>query len=420
MSFENTVEFAKKLDETDPLRKFRDHFIFPIHESGTTVYLNGNSLGLQPVLTTEYITKEIEDWKKYGVEGHFHGDTPWLTYQEMMIPGMARLVGAMEEEIALMNTLTVNLHLMMVSFYQPTSNKYKILMEYSPFPSDIYAIKSQINFHGYDPEDALIFLKPSDGEIVTEKDIELVFTEQGDSIALVLIGGINYYTGQVYPMEKITQLGHDHGAIVGFDLAHAVGNAIDLKLHEWGVDFAVWCTYKYLNSGPGAIAGCFVHQNHRNTDRPRFAGWWGHNKETRFLMGPDFDPIPGAEGWQLSNAPVFGLAPIRASMHLFDQVEIETLIVKRQKIIDYTRYLLSENVGDKIEIITPIDPDKSGCQLSISIHDGGKAIHEKLLKSGVYCDWREPNVIRIAFASLYNNYEDAYHFVSILKAILEE
>ncbi|MHA2503987.1 MAG: kynureninase [Candidatus Kariarchaeaceae archaeon] len=400
---------AQQLDGQDELAHLRDQFHFPtLHDP--MIYLNGNSLGLQPKNVEEFVMKEIREWQQYGVEGHFTGDTPWLPYHELLTESLTKLV------VVIMNTLTANLHLMMVSFYRPTPQRYKILVEYSPFPSDMYAVKSQLRFHGFDPEDALIELRSEDGEIISNAEIERIIEVHADSLALIMIGGVNYYTGQTYDMEYIGKLAEKKGITYALDLAHGVGN-IELKLHDWNVDFAVFCTYKYLNSGPGAVGGCFVHNKHIGKDLHRFEGWWGNDKDTRFLMRPDFVPIKGVEAWQLSNPPVLSLAAIRASLAIFDSVDFADLVKKRKGMVAFARELLDD--VDHTQILTP-DHELSGAQLSIIIDKNAKKVHEALNSSGVICDWREPNVIRVAFAPLYNSYSDVARFVSILQHCIQD
>ena len=416
----NTLEFAKKQDQNDPLRSFRSQFHIPKDKHGEEqVYLCGNSLGLQPKLTQEYIQQELEDWSNLGVEGHTEAKNPWMPYHEFLTEKMAKIVGAKPSEVVMMNTLSVNLHLMMVSFYQPTSERFKIIIESDAFPSDKYAVESQLKFHGYDPKDSLILWEPREGEELCHfEDLEEIMETEGDQVALLLIGSTNYYTGQSFPLKKITELGHRHGAKVGFDLAHGAGN-IQPNLHETGPDFAVWCSYKYLNSGPGSVGGCFVHERHANNkELKRFTGWWGHNKQTRFNMRHEFDPIPGAEGWQLSNPPILSLAAIRASLAIFDEAGFENIRAKSVKITNYLEYLLKEIEGDQIEIITPQNPEERGCQLSIKVKNANKSLFDKLMAAGVISDWREPNVIRVAPAPLYNSFEDVYKMVERLKALL--
>ena len=416
----NTLEFAKEQDQNDPLRRFRNQFHIPKDKNGEEqVYLCGNSLGLQPKLAQEYIQQELEDWSNLGVEGHTEAKNPWMPYHEFLTEKMAKIVGAKPSEVVMMNTLSVNLHLMMVSFYQPTSERFKIIIESDAFPSDKYAVESQLKFHGHDPKDSLILWEPREGEELCHfEDLEKIMETEGDQVALLLIGSTNYYTGQSFPLKKITELGHRHGAKVGFDLAHGAGN-IQPNLNETGPDFAVWCSYKYLNSGPGSVGGCFVHERHANNkELKRFTGWWGHNKQTRFNMRHEFDPIPGAEGWQLSNPPILSLAAIRASLAIFDEAGFENIRTKSVKITNYLEYLLKEIEGDQIEIITPQNPEERGCQLSIKVKNANKALFDKLMAAGVISDWREPNVIRVAPAPLYNSFEDVYKMVERLKALL--
>ncbi len=411
-----SLEYAKTLDQVDPLQIYRDKFYLPRQKNGEPyIYLCGNSLGLQPKTTAAYLQQELEDWKNLGVEGHFHAQHPWMPYHEYLSEKMARLVGAKPIEIVMMNTLSVNLHLLMVSFYQPTPERYKILIESDAFPSDKYAVESQLKFHGYE-KDGLLELRPRQGEeLLRAEDIEAMIEQEGEQIALILIGCPNYYTGQVFDMKRIAELGHAKGCRVGFDLAHGAGN-LPLQLHDSGVDFAAWCTYKYLNSGPGAVAGCFIHERHaHNFELPRFAGWWGHNKDTRFNMRKGFDPIPGAEGWQLSNPPILAMAPIMASLDIFDEVGMDALVAKSRKLTGYLEELIYEINDPRINIITPSDPEQRGCQLSLQVNNADKRLFEAITEAGVIADWREPDVIRIAPAPLYNSYTDIYHFAVILK-----
>lgn len=410
-------EFASKMDVSDPLRSYREKFFIPRQSNGEEfIYLCGNSLGLQPKTVRAYVEQELKDWEELGVEGHFHAKNPWFTYHEFLTEPMAGLVGAKSHEVVVMNTLTVNLHLMMASFYQPTPRRNKILIEYSAFPSDQYAVKSQIEFHGFHPETSLIQLKPKYGEKIVEfENFENVMRSEGKAIALILIGGVNYYSGQLYDMEGITELGHEYGCKVGFDLAHAVGN-VTLQLHDWKVDFAAWCTYKYLNSGPGSIAGCFIHEKYaERSGLPRFAGWWGHQRDNRFLMKPDFIPMKGAEGWQLSNPPILSLAAVRASLEIFDEVGMDRLREKSLLLTGYLEYLIDQIDSKDISVITPRDPEGRGCQLSIRARKNGHQLFEKLVNEGVICDWREPDVIRVAPVPLYNSFMDVYLFSEILK-----
>ncbi|WNJ16151.1 kynureninase [Pontibacter sp. G13] len=418
LTYESSLEFARSMDQQDPLRSYRDQFHLPVQPSGEPyIYLCGNSLGCQPKRLRAFVEQELKDWENLGVEGHFHAKNPWMPYHEFLTEPMAKIVGAKSEEVVVMNALTVNLHLMMVSFYRPSQARFKIVIEGDAFPSDIYAVESQLKFHGYDPKDALIKLWPREGEhTIRTEDIEHLLAEQGQEIALVMLGGVNYYTGQAFQFQRIVEAGHAQGCKVGFDLAHAVGN-LELKLHEWGADFACWCSYKYLNSGPGGVAGVFVHERHLNDPEiPRFAGWWGHDKETRFKMGPDFQPIPTAESWQLSNAPVLSMAALRASLEIFEEVGMAALREKALKLTGYLEYLLTEGDDLKgIEIITPKDPDHRGCQLSLLTGADGKQRFDALTEAGVICDWREPNVIRLAPVPLYNSFEDVWHFAKVLR-----
>jgi kynureninase len=421
INFENTLEFAQKMDLNDPLRSFRDKFYFPTFTKDAPVYLTGNSLGLQPKTTSSYIQEELDAWHKYGVEGHFLAKKPWVAYHEFLTAKAAKVVGAKEEEVVLTHSLTTNLHLLMVSFYRPEGKRTKILCEGKAFPSDQYALSSQVKFHQLSVEENLVEMFPREGEhTLREEDVVAKINDLGDTLALVMIGGVNYYTGQFFDMKTITEAGHTVGSVVGWDLAHAAGN-VELKLNEWNVDFAAWCTYKYMNSSPGGVSGMFVHEKHAyNTDLPRFAGWWGHNKERRFLMEPQFDPMRGAEGWQLSNAPILGMAAHLASLDIFDAAGMENIFAKRDVLTAYLEFVIdgvSERNKDKcsFEIITPRDKTKRGAQLSILVHGMGKPLFEKISEKGVIADWREPNVIRIAPAPLYNSFEDCFRFGKILE-----
>ena len=408
-------EVALKLDEDDKLKHFREKFHFPDYVDDI-IYLNGNSLGLQPKDTEKYVLKELKDWKKYGVEGHFESETPWLPYHEFLSKPMAKIVGAMEDEVVIMNTLTVNLHLLMVSFYNPKGKRNKILIEKSAFPSDIYAIKSQIQFRGLDPKEVLIELENDMDVEISNQKIKEIIEMNKDTLSLIMLGGVNYYSGQTFDMKSIVEWGHNYGITVGFDLAHAVGN-VELNLHDWNVDFAVFCTYKYLNSGPGSVGGVFIHRKMINKNVHRFAGWWGHDKETRFLMEENFKPINTAEGWQLSNPPILSLAAILASMEIFEEAKMINLIEKRKKMIKFAREILLE-LDDKIIIITP-NNNLSGSQLSIRILNHAKEIYQKLKENGVVCDWREPDIIRVAFVPLYNSFMDILRFKEILMKVLK-
>jgi len=419
-AFKNELEFARELDRNDLLKDYRKRFYFPMHNNEEVVYFTGNSLGLQPKTTHDYIQQELNDWSKFGVEGHFLAKNPWLSYHELLTDKMAKIVGALPEETVMMNQLTVNLHLLMVSFYRPTPKRYKILCEAKAFPSDQYALQSQVKFHGFDPKEALIEIEPHTGEYhIREEDIYKAIEQNKDSLALIMIGGVNYFSGQVFDMQGITKAGQAAGALVGFDLAHGAGN-IELKLHEWNVDFAAWCSYKYLNSGPGSVAGAFVHKNHHNSlDLPLFAGWWGHDKKTRFLMDSTFVPIPSAERWQLSNAPVLSMAACRASLDIFDEVGMPSLIQKSKTLVAYLEFIvdaINAEKGNCLQIITP--KERRGCQLSIVANGYGKALYQSLIDQGVIPDWREPNVIRCAAIPLYTSFEDLYRFGQILKKLL--
>ncbi len=413
MNYKDTANFASELDAKDDLRSYRNEFHIPLQKNGDPhVYMCGNSLGLQPKRTKQFLNQELDDWATFGVEGHFHAKNPWLPYHEFLAESYAKIVGAKNSEVVAMNTLTVNLHLMMVSFYRPTQKRHKIIIEGDAFPSDIYAVESQIKHHGFLPESSLIKLRPRDGEsAIRTEDISAIIERDGDEIALIMLGGVNYYTGQVFNFEIITKLAQNKEIVVGFDLAHAAGN-IKLELHKWGVDFAVWCSYKYLNSGPGSVAGAYIHEKHHNANLPRFAGWWGHNKEERFKMPDKFNPITSAEGWQLSNPPILSLAAIRASLSIFDEVGMEKLVSKSKKLTDYLVFLLNSIETDRIEIITP---KERGCQLSIRVKNGDKKLFDSITRKGVIADWREPDVIRVAPIPLYNSFQDVFNFYSILK-----
>jgi kynureninase len=424
MIFENTKKFARELDSQDKLHKYRDEFIFPKVNDKKVIYFTGNSLGLQPKRTKAYVDEVMDDWANLAVEGHFYADKPWWDYHERFAKPLGKIVGALPSEVTVMNTLTVNLHLLMVSFYRPTKTRYKIICEEKAFPSDQYMFQSQVNFHGYKAEDALVEIKRRDGEHnIRTEDVLAKIKEVGDELALVLIGGVNYYTGQVFDMKTITAAGHEAGAVVGWDLAHAAGN-IKLELHDWDVDFASWCSYKYMNSGPGNASGCFVHEKHHNNpDLPRFAGWWGHNKERRFKMEPTFDPADGAEGWQISNIPILSLAPYLASIEMFDEIGMDLILEKRDKITSYLEYVLHEidkEVDSNFEIITPTNLAERGCQLSVLLHGQGRNLFDYLMKNGVITDWREPNVVRFAPVPLYCSFEDMYNFGQILKKGIQE
>jgi kynureninase len=422
--FDTTLECAKQLDRDDPLGRFRTQFHIPQTANGTEqIYFAGNSLGLQPKRTAEYVNEFLRDWANMGVRGHFEGRHPWLPYHEFLTGGLALLAGAQPNEVVAMNSLTVNLHLMMVTFYRPTSTRYKILIEDHAFPSDAYAVDSHLRYRGYDPATALVTIKPRPGEeLIRDDDLFSLIDQERDSLALILLPGVQYYTGQVLPMADIVNRGHAVGAFVGLDLAHAIGN-IELNLHAWDVDFAVWCSYKYLNSGAGSVGGCFIHDRHvRDTTLPHFAGWWGHDKSTRFEMGTEFHPIPTAEGWQLSNPPILSLAAIRASLDVFQEAGgMASLRAKSERLSGYFEYLLGKECGERIEILTPVQPSQRGCQLSLVIKSqrfSGKQVYEQLEGAGVACDWREPSVIRVAPTPLYNTFEEVFLFVQLLKSLL--
>lgn len=417
-----TESYAIGLDQADELKHFRSKFHIPKTKEGNDYrYFCGNSLGLQPIQARQLIDKELDDWARYGVLGHELATHPWVKYHEFLTEYMAEIVGAKPLEVVIMNTLSVNLHLMMVSFYRPTPKRHKILIEYSAFPSDRYAVESQIKFHGFDPASSLIILAPDqEGSSYISKDnIRQTIEKHGDTIALILIGSVNYYSGQSYPISYITELGHKHGALVGFDLAHGAGN-LHLKLHDDGPDFAVWCSYKYLNSGPGGLAGCFVHERHSNSfDIPRFAGWWGHDKVNRFKMSPELRLMPGAEGWQLSNPPILPMASLLASLEIFHEAGIESLHRKSQQMSHYLIQLLNTLDQKWFRIISPVDPNERGCQVSIQLKHPDKSIYHQLDQKGIIADWREPDVIRVAAVPLYNTYADIFYLYSSLKTILE-
>lgn len=456
--YEASVQFATNLDTRDPLRLFREKFHVPRQADGTeTIYFTGNSLGLMPKSTREYVDQELDDWARFAVEGHMHAKSPWLPYHEFVTEPMARVVGAKPIETVVMNSLTVNLHLLMVSFYRPTPSRYKIIIEKGAFPSDQYAVESQLRFHAHNATElitnyswplsekspagdtrsrspnyswpladrpptgaALIELAPrADESTLRTEDILETIDREGGSVALILLGGVNYYTGQAFDMKAIADAGHKKGCVVGFDCAHAAGN-LELKLHDWNVDFAAWCSYKYLNAGPGGIASIFVHERHaRSFDLPRFAGWWGHDKETRFLMGPEFKPLEGAEGWQISNPPIFQLAALRASIEIFDEAGMQNLRAKSEKLTGYLEFLLDQINDERVSVITPRDPKQRGCQLSIRVQNGNKSVFEKITARGVFADWREPDVIRVAPVPLYNSFGDVHKFAEILKECLK-
>lgn len=426
MNFNSSEELAKKLDEEDPLKTYRQKFHIPKSKEGVEVaYFTGNSLGLQPKSSRAHIEYEMKGWETLGVEGHFHTNRrPWFSYHQYSKKALSSIIGAKEIEVVAMNNLTSNLHFMMVSFYRPKGIKYKILMEEGAFPSDQYAVESQVKFHGYDPKEAIIEVSPRKGAyLLRTEDILKAIQDNAEEIALVLFGGVQYYTGQFFDLEAITKAGHKAGAQVGFDLAHAIGN-VPLKLNKWGVDFAVWCSYKYLNSGPGNVSGIFVHEKHATDDNlPRFAGWWGHNQEERFLMKKGFIPMEGADGWQLSNVNVISSAAHLAALKLFEETGMERLRSKSIKLTNYLEFLIEEvnrANGNPIQIITPKKPKERGCQLSLFFKKNGRKVFEGLMNNGVIVDWREPNVIRMAPAPFYNSFVDVYKFFEVLKNTINE
>ena len=413
--------YATQQDEDDALKNYRAQFYLPKDPQGNPlIYMTGNSLGLQPKTTNGYVNQELKDWAQLGVEGHFEAKNPWLSYHELLTENMAHVVGAKPQEVVVMNTLTTNLHLMMVSFYKPTAKRYKILIESDAFPSDKYAVESQLRHHGYNHKDGIVYWSPRAGEnVLRHEDLESILKTQGEEIALIMLGGVNYYTGQFLDLKLITNLGHARGCHVGFDCAHGAGN-VALNLHDSGADFAVWCTYKYLNSGPGSLGGCFVHERHANNKTlNRFTGWWSHNKKTRFNMRGEFDQLPGAEGWQLSNPPILSMAAIKASLDIFKDVGMDNLIKKSKKLTQYFEFLITQINNNNISIITPSNPQHRGCQLSIQVKNANKTLHKKLTNAGVISDWRDPNVIRCAPVPLYNSYLDVFNMVEKLKTILK-
>ena len=420
---ENTLASARQRDANDPLRSFRSEFRIPQHNDSDAVYFTGNSLGLQPKGAEAALKQELEDWARFGVEGHFEAKHPWYSYHEELTDGAAKVVGARSEEVVMMNQLTSNLHFLLVSFYRPEGKRVKILTEQRPFPSDTYALASQIAFHGLDPKQHLVEVQPRKGEhTLRTEDILEKINEIGDELALVLIGGVQFYTGQAFALEAITSKAHEVGAIAGFDLAHAAGN-MPVQLHDWNVDFACWCTYKYLNSGPGSVGGAFIHERHLKADLPRFAGWWGHDKTARFKMGPEFSPMPTAEGWQVSNAGVFNMAIHRVSLEQFGRAGMQRLRAKTVQLTGYAEAIingLNAKHNVRLEIITPSDPEQRGCQLSIFAHGMGKDLFDKLTAQGISLDWREPNVIRMAPVPMYNSFEDVWRFGEALGSQIKQ
>jgi len=417
-AFEATLAYAQSLDATDTLYPFRERFYFPQHNGKDVYYFCGNSLGLQPKSVSFLMEKELRDWAKFGVEGHFNARNPWFSYHHLFSDRLAKLVGAKKEEVVAMNSLTVNLHLLMMSFYRPSQDRYKILMEAGAFPSDQYTVETQVRMHGYEPNDAIIEIAPRDNEhTIREEDIITAIENAGSSLALVMIGGVNYYTGQYFNLQHITACAHKVGAYAGYDLAHAIGN-VALRLHDWAVDFACWCSYKYLNSGPGAVGGAFVHEHHGDNPKLlRLGGWWGNDERTRFKMQKGFVPQKGAASWQMSNAPVFNMVAHDASLDIFDKAGIVALREKSEKLTAYMEFLLHQLSALSFNIITPSNPTQRGCQLSLLFNENGRGIFEKLTQNGVIADWREPNVIRIAPVPLYNTFEDCYRFYEILNGI---
>jgi kynureninase len=422
--FDDSLDHARDLDRADPLNSFRSQFHIPKMASGEDqIYLAGNSLGLQPRRTADYVNEFLRDWASMGVRGHFEGPHPWLPYHEFLTSGLADLVGAGRHEVVAMNSLTVNLHLMLATLYQPSPARCKILIEEHAFPSDAYAVDTHVRFRSYDPRDVVVKVAPRPGEaLLRQENLLEAIDRHGEKLALILLPAVQYYTGQVLPIAEIVRRAHAVGAIVGFDLAHAIGN-IPLSLHEWGADFAVWCSYKYLNSGAGSVGGCFLHELHgRNVELPRLGGWWGHDKATRFQMGTDFHPIPTVEGWQLSNPPILSLAAIRASLDVFASAGGMTpLRRKSEQLTAYLEQLLMSSRGKPVTIITPADPKQRGCQLSLTVQSGrlsGKQLQQQLDSARIACDWREPNVIRVAPTPLYNSFEDVFRFVQILQGLL--
>ena len=420
IKFETSFDFAIKMDQNDELKSYRDSFHFPVDSNGNKIlYFTGNSLGLQPKTTKEAVEQELDDWANFAVEGHFKAKNPWMPYHELLTNDMAEIVGAKPEEVVIMNSLTANLHFLMISFYNPTKKRFKILIESDAFPSDRFAVKSQLKLHGFDPKNDLIEWSPRSNEnLLRIEDLQEIIKKNGNEIALILVGGVNYYTGQLLDLKKIAKIGHSKGCKVGIDLAHGVGN-VNLKLHESGIDFAAWCTYKYLNSGPGSLGGIFVHNKHKkNKSLKRLTGWWGQNKSKRFKMREELDISNGAEGWQLSNPAILSMAAIKASLELFRKVGMNKLRMKSIKLTGYLEYLILQMNNKNIDIITPKDPNQRGCQLSIKLNNSKKSLHENLRLNNVITDWRDPNVIRCAPVPFYNSYQDVYNFVKILRKLL--
>jgi kynureninase len=422
--FQNTLEFAKEMDDADPLNEFREKFYIPIINGKECIYFVGNSLGLQPKTTQDYIYSELENWANYGVEAHFHARIPWVDYHDIFIEPLSKIIGCLPPEVVVMNHLTVNLHVLLSTFYRPNKQRYKIICEAKAFPSDQYAFESQVKLHGLVPENTIVEVAPRAGEFnIRTEDIISTINQHADELAIVIFGGIHYYSGKVFNMKAITEAAHHAGAYCGFDLAHAAGN-IDLHLHDWDVDFACWCSYKYLNSGPGNIAGAYIHQRFvTDTTLPRLAGWWGYDKESRFKMEKNFKAIPSAEGWQLSNSPIISMAAHKASLDIFDEAGIQNLIKKSKMLTGYLLFILdaiNANTGSKVlEIITPLEEQERGCQVSIVVLQKGREIFDALKKHGVLGDWREPDVIRVAPVPLYNTFEDVYRFGQIFQHLIK-
>jgi kynureninase len=424
MAFENSLSFAQSLDASDRLASFRERFYFPQHNGKDMLYFTGNSLGLQPKSVRESINQELNDWATFGVEGHFLAKRPWFSYHEMFAEGAAQVVGGLPSEVVIMNQLTVNLHLLLISFYRPSGKRIKILFETKPFPSDHYAFETQARLHGLDPKDVLVEMQPREGEITLRtEDIVAKINELGDELAVVCFGAVNYFTGQFFDIASITQAGHAVGANVGFDLAHAAGN-VPMHLHDQNVDFACWCSYKYLNSGPGGVSGAFVHEKHHsNKDLIRLAGWWGHNKATRFQMEPGFDPIESAEAWQMSNAPILSMAAHKAALDIFIEAGVSPMREKSINLTGYLEFIVNEirkTTGVELQILTPTNPNERGCQLSIVVPGATKQLVKDLADRGIVVDWREPNVIRMAPVPLYNSFEDIYTFGQVFTEFLKK
>ena len=425
MRYESKREFAQAQDAADPLRGYRDQFHFPSLGTDELVYFTGHSLGLQPRSVRAAVELELDEWAKYGVEGHFHSTNPWYSFHELLTPAMATLVGANESEVVCMNSLTTNIHLMFVSFYRPTKERYKIISEARMFPSDRYLLETQAKFHGFDPDDAIIEVAPRNGErLIREEDILAEIEANADSVAMVFFGGVNYFTGQLFDIERLTEAAHAVGAIAGFDLAHAAGN-VPLALHDWNVDFAAWCSYKYLNSSPGNVGAIFVHERHgKSFDLPRFGGWWGHDKDSRFQMQPGFQPMEGAEGWQLSNVPILGMAAMKASLDVFSEAGMSALREKSEKLTGYLEFTVDQLAAEfpdaDIRLITPRDPAQRGCQLSIDIAGRERSLFDAMVAAGLIADFREPCIIRMAPVPLYNSFEDVFTFGQVMRRLLAE